>query len=103
MGLSKPLPRRYVDKMKMMPIKEKMDVTLSVTAMALIWLGVASAAMMIDLVVSIGAHASVNAGRPTQRLLDQCSVLLLKRAGRDGSLMREEKGHATSRTHNAVE
>lgn len=54
--------------MKMMPRNEKMDVTLSVTAMALIWPGVASAAMMIDLVVSTGAHQGVNAGPATQRL-----------------------------------
>lgn len=52
MGLSKPLPSRYVDKMKMIPSKEKTEVTLSVTAMALIWDGVAS--MMVDLVVPIG-------------------------------------------------
>ncbi len=52
MGLSNPLPSRYVDRMKMIPSKEKTEVTLSVTAMALIWDGVAS--MMVDLVVSIG-------------------------------------------------
>ena len=41
MGLSKPRPSRKVDKMKRMPSKEKMEATLSVTDMALIWRGVA--------------------------------------------------------------
>lgn len=91
MGLSKPLPSRYVDKMKMMPSKEKMDVTLSVTAMALIWLGVASAAMMFELVVSIGAHPSVNAELPTQRLLDQSDVLTIE-ASATGGVTGKERG-----------
>ena len=46
MGLSKPLPRRKVDRMKKMPRREKMDVTLSVIIMAFTWLGVAFTAMM---------------------------------------------------------
>lgn len=45
MGLSKPLPRRKVDKMKRMPRRENMDVTLSVIIIALTWLGVAFTAM----------------------------------------------------------
>lgn len=45
MGLSKPLPSRKVDKMKKMPRREIMDVTLSVIAIALIWPGVALTAM----------------------------------------------------------
>ena len=46
MGLSKPLPRRKVDKMKTMPRREKIDVTLSAIIKALTWLGVAWTAMM---------------------------------------------------------
>ena len=46
MGLSKPRPRRKVDKMKRMPMREKMEVTRSATIKALIWLGVACPAMM---------------------------------------------------------
>lgn len=46
MGLSKPLPRRKVDRMKRMPRREKMDVTLSAIIMALTWLGVGLTAMM---------------------------------------------------------
>ena len=45
-GLSKPLARRKVDRMKRMPRREKMDVTLSVIIIALTWLGVASTPMM---------------------------------------------------------
>ena len=45
MGLSKPLPSRNVDKMKRMPSKEKMEATLSVTDIALIWPGVALTAI----------------------------------------------------------
>lgn len=48
MGLSKPLPSRKVDKMKRMPRRENMDVTLSVIIMALTWLGVAVTTMMGD-------------------------------------------------------
>lgn len=46
MGLSNPLPKRNVDKMKRMPRREKIDVTLSVIIIALTWLGVALTAMM---------------------------------------------------------
>ena len=46
MGLSKPLPRRKVERMKRMPRRERMDVTLSVIIIALTWLGVAFTAMM---------------------------------------------------------
>ena len=48
MGLSKPLASRKVDKMKRMPRRENMDVTLSAIIRALIWLGVACAAMVGD-------------------------------------------------------
>ena len=48
MGLSKPLPKRKVDRMKRMPSNERMEVTRSVTAMALIWPGEASNAMVDD-------------------------------------------------------
>lgn len=47
-GLSKPLPRRKVDRMKRMPRRENMDVTLSVIIIALTWLGVAVTAMTGD-------------------------------------------------------
>ena len=48
MGLSKPLPRRKVDRMKKMPRRENIDVTLSVIIIALTWLGVAVTAMTGD-------------------------------------------------------
>lgn len=48
MGLSKPLPRRKVDRMKRMPRRESVDVTLSVIIIALTWLGVAFTTMMGD-------------------------------------------------------
>lgn len=48
MGLSKPLPRRKVDKMKMMPRRENIDVTLSAIMIALSWLAVACESMMGD-------------------------------------------------------
>ena len=48
MGLSKPLARRKVDRMKRIPTRENMDVTLSVMIIALSWLGVGFNAMMGD-------------------------------------------------------
>ena len=48
MGLSKPRASRKVDKMKRMPRRENMDVTLSAIIRALIWLGVACTAMVDD-------------------------------------------------------
>lgn len=45
MGLLKPLARRKVDRMKRMPRRENIDATLSVIAIALIWLCVALTAM----------------------------------------------------------
>ena len=54
MGLSKPLPRRKVDKMKRMPRRENMDVTLSVIIIALTWLGVAFTAMTGECVLGWG-------------------------------------------------
>ena len=54
MGLSKPLPRRKVDKMKRMPRREKMEVTLSAIMIASSWLGVASTAMMGDCLLGQG-------------------------------------------------
>ena len=48
MGLSKPLPRRKVDKMKKTPRRDNMDVTLSAIMIALSWLGLACRSMMGD-------------------------------------------------------
>lgn len=48
MGLSNPLPRRKVDKMKRMPRRENTDVTLSAIMIALSWLRVAWRSMMGD-------------------------------------------------------
>ena len=50
MGLSNPLPRRNVDRMKRMPSKEKMEVTRSVTTVALSWLGVNERPILIEAV-----------------------------------------------------
>ena len=47
-GLLKPLPNKNVDIMKKTPSREKIEVTLSVIARALTWLGVASIAMSDD-------------------------------------------------------
>jgi len=46
--------------MNKMPSMEKIDATLSVTAIALIWPGVAFTAIIVSLVVSIGALPSVS-------------------------------------------
>ena len=72
MGLSKPLPSRKVESMKNIPSKEKMEVTLSVMAIALICFGVASIAMMAEAPVSsTGALQLVNAGSPA-RAAERC-------------------------------
>ena len=64
MGLSKPRPKRKVDKMKSIPMRENMEVTLSAIIKALIWLGVACTAMMgVLLVVSIRARKRVDSGQ----------------------------------------
>ena len=47
-GLSKPLPSRKVARMKRMPRRENMEVTLSVIIIALTWPGVAVTAMTGD-------------------------------------------------------
>lgn len=48
MGLSKPLARRKVDKMKKTPRRENMDVTLSAIMIASSWLVLACWSMMGD-------------------------------------------------------
>ena len=64
MGLSKPRPKRKVDRMKRIPMRENMDVTLSAIIKALIWLGVASTAMMgVLLAVSMRALQRVDSGQ----------------------------------------
>ena len=45
MGLSKPRPKRNVDRMKRIPMRENMEVTLSAIIKAFVWLGVACTAM----------------------------------------------------------
>ena len=61
MGLSKPRPKRKVDKMKKIPMRENMEVTLSAIIKALIWLGVACTAMMgVFVAVSMRALGAVN-------------------------------------------
>ena len=54
MGLSKPRPRRKVDKMKRIPKRENMEVTLSAIIMAFTWLGVGCTAMMDDCLLDQG-------------------------------------------------
>ena len=64
MGLSKPRPKRKVDKMKRIPMRENMDVTLSAIIKALIWLGVASTAMVgVLLAVSMRVLQRVDSGQ----------------------------------------
>ena len=64
MGLSKPRPKRKVDKMKRIPMRENMEVTLSAIIKALIWLGVACTAMVgVLLAVSMRALERVNSGQ----------------------------------------
>ena len=64
MGLSKPRPRRKVDKMKVIPRREKMEVTLSAIIMALIWPELGFTAMMgVLLAVSMRALRKVDLGQ----------------------------------------
>lgn len=64
MGLSKPRPSRKVDKMKRIPIREKMEVTLSAIIMAFFWLAVTPTAMMgVLLAVSTRALGRVDSGQ----------------------------------------
>ena len=56
MGLSNPLRRRNVDRMKRMPSKEKMEVTRSVITVALSWLGVNERPILIEAVFEHSAE-----------------------------------------------
>ena len=53
MGLSKPLPNKNVERMKRMPIREKMEVTRSVTVKALLWPAVNSIAILSGLLYQL--------------------------------------------------